>query len=280
MSSKRRAFTLVELLVVIAIIGVLVGLLIPSLQSMRESARRTNCQTNLVAIGLAMQTYHDRWMQFPVGTVAEAGPIRNVAAGNHHNWLGRLMEPLDQAVIESHLNRSVSIYSEQNEEVLSLGYPGSKCPSDSTPAANASSYVGLHHPTEKPIDDSDWGVFVLNTPISRDDVSDGLSNTLFLSEKISTMSDLGWLSGTRATLRNTGDGIQSDTDQVEIDELAVGSIGSRHPAGANAMFGTGEFKFLSSSIDIAVLQQMTDRRDGQLPLHFLSIEQLRQRSIQ
>lgn len=276
----RRAFTLVELLVVIAIIGILVGLLTPAVQAMRESSRRVTCQARLTPIGMALMSYHDRWQHFPVGTINESGPIKSVATGNHHNWLGRLTDLLDQPVIADRIDRSVSIYDDANADVLHLGYPGVRCPSSVTTLENVSSYVGFHHPVEKPIDETNWGVFVLNEPIRRDDVSDGLSNTVFVSEKITPFDDLGWLSGTRATLRNGGP-IGNSLDYSEaLDPSIVGSIGSLHPGGTHVLYGSGAIKFQTTLTDQRVLEQMIDRRDGQLPLQFQSIETLRRQSIQ
>ncbi len=285
--SDRRAFTLVELLVVIAIIGVLVGLATPAVQSMRESSRRTGCQSRLMPIGMAIQSYHDRWMHFPVGTVVDpgggvgSGLVRSEAVGNHHNWLGRLVDLLDQPVIASRIDRSASVYDESNSAVMQLSYPGVKCPSAGRYPANASNYVGFHHPTEKQIGETDHGVFILNVPISRDDISDGLSNTAFVSEKLSRPDDLGWLSGTRATLRNVGGGIRTTADPAaQLSPTAVGPIGSRHPGGVHILFGSGAIRFQSTQTDQRVLEQMVDRRDGQLPLEFQSMEEQRRRSIQ
>lgn len=281
MQSHRRAFTLVELLVVIAMIGILVGLLTPSIQAIRESSRRASCQSQLLPIGMAVQSYHDRWQHFPVGTIADSGPVQSQAVGDHHNWMGRLLDLLDQPVVASRIDRTASVYDENNMPVLELDYPGVKCPSSLRHKKNGSSYVGFHHPTEKPIDANDQGVFILNTPISRDDVIDGLANTAFVSEKLMVLDDLGWLSGTRATLRNVGGGIQSSADFLsQLPPTTVGSIGSRHPAGVHILFGSGEIRFQSTQSDQRVLEQMVDRGDGQLPLQFQSIEGLRRQSVQ
>ncbi len=55
---KRKGFTLVELLVVIAIIGILIAILFPAFIAVRNSARSTQCKSNLrqFALGLLART--------------------------------------------------------------------------------------------------------------------------------------------------------------------------------------------------------------------------------
>lgn len=70
-SRARRGLTLVELLVVIAIIGVLVAILLPAVQAARESARRAHCQNNLRQQALAIHSYHGAVRRLPPTRIAD-----------------------------------------------------------------------------------------------------------------------------------------------------------------------------------------------------------------
>ena len=62
---RRSAFTLVEILVVLAIIGILAAILFPAFSRAQESARQTNCASNLQQIGLAVRQYYQDTKRYP-----------------------------------------------------------------------------------------------------------------------------------------------------------------------------------------------------------------------
>ncbi len=72
-SNRHYGFTLVELLVVIAIIGILVALLVPAVQSVRETARRMNCSSNIRQFAMATTNYRTAKQRFPSGGVNAPG---------------------------------------------------------------------------------------------------------------------------------------------------------------------------------------------------------------
>ncbi len=75
---RRSGFTMLELLIVVSVIMVLVSLLLPAIQQAREGARRTQCCSNLMQLGIALQNYQHCHGLLPPGCVdSEPGPMLN-----------------------------------------------------------------------------------------------------------------------------------------------------------------------------------------------------------
>ena len=274
-----RGFTLVELLVVIAIIATLIGLLLPAVQSAREAARRCACTNNVVQLGLALHNYEFAHEAFPAGVTDDAGPIKNLAEGKHLGWIVRLLPFLEQQSLAAHFNTDESVYAASNAKLRETNVSYLICPSSSTEAVReeegtrvaVSSYAGSHHDVEAPIDADNHGILFLNSRIRFSDIKDGSSNTLLIGEHRGSEGDLGWTSGTRATLRNTSPipkrerGSFGD-DPAPQDPLVVGSFGSDH-AGNLVIIGLadGSVRGLSGDVPPSVLRQLGHRADGELP---------------
>lgn len=206
MGHQRRGFTLVELLVVIAIIGILIGILLPAVQAAREAARRAQCANNFAQLAIAVHLYEQSYRVFPAGVVNPTGPISNLPVGFHHNWICAILPNIDQGNAYKLLDRTQSIYSAINVPVRNHSISILQCPSYPFSTSRAiTNYAGIHHDAESPIDVGNNGIFFLNSFVPAKDIEDGMSHTLMLGEKSADDIDLGWSSGTRASLRNVSE---------------------------------------------------------------------------
>jgi prepilin-type N-terminal cleavage/methylation domain-containing protein/prepilin-type processing-associated H-X9-DG protein len=285
MRERRGAgFTLIELLVVIAIIAVLIALLLPAVQAAREAARRIQCVNNLVQIGVALQNYEAAHEVLPPGVVNPTGPILNTPSGYHYGWMVQVLPFLEQGNTFKRVKFNASVYDPVNDTVRAHMISIFMCPSDG--GAPGNNYAACHNDVEAPIDAKNTGVFFLNSSVHTADIVDGTSFTIFVGEAARNTGALGWMSGTRATLRNTGspingpgggfptgspdtgdDGnpVPADPSPGSVDLRAlVGGYSSRHAGGSNFAFGDGSVKFLKNSISPKVYRHLGNRADGEM----------------
>jgi prepilin-type N-terminal cleavage/methylation domain-containing protein len=281
-SARKRAmagFTLVELLVVIAIIGVLVALLLPAVQAAREAARRTSCVNNEVQLALAIHSYEFHFETLPPGVTNPTGPIRNEPQGIHVSWIVRILPYMEENALFRHFDPALGAYAPANAQVRATEISAIECPSEPQEFYNEahsiaqSSYVGCHNDVEAPIDTDNHGLLFLNSKIRYGEIEDGSSKTILLSESLLSADELGWVSGTRATLRNTGTVPNSGAapelgpdapKEKPSNSLAVGGFSSHHAGGINAALADGSIHFISDAIDAALLRQLGNRADGQI----------------
>ncbi|AMV37529.1 DUF1559 domain-containing protein [Planctomyces sp. SH-PL62] len=200
--AKRRGFTLIELLVVIAIIAVLIALLLPAVQAAREAARRIQCTNNLKQLGIALHNYHDSLGRLPYGAiVAQKGNYwyPTGEGGEHYRYsaLAMLAPFLEQTPIFGALNFNHPIYlpdgsiSPANSSLYATQISAFLCPSDTARVvqagfapANYMASAGDGMPGGSGMHNNPDGCFYYNSGVTFAAISDGLSQTAWMTESI------------------------------------------------------------------------------------------------
>ena len=205
--TRLRGFTLIELLVVIAIIAVLVALLLPAVQQARESARRTQCKNNIKQLGLALHNYESTFTVFPM-TDTPGG----------FSAQARLLPYMDQANLQNLLDFTKPAFTgSYNSQVpnplfvkaFATPLPSFLCPTDPAPGQNSgfggyvyggNSYMMSTGSGTSTYYDHRWptdGLVHENSSTRFRDITDGTSNTVFMSESVRSIgSDLMLAAGT------------------------------------------------------------------------------------
>lgn len=304
---KRQAFTLVELLVVIAIIGVLVALLLPAVQAARESARRMQCSNHVKQLALAAHNYHDTYLRFPAGEplgfysatwYADVGN-RN---GDRSCWISPLLPFIEQNNIWSQVD---TYLAQANPPPHTCQQPFSRvhvkawrCPTDpNSPKLSLldqgvhANYVACHGsgyatPTADPRGLDLNGVFYGISKTSFANITDGTSNTAFMSECLvrqdTNVHDIRgrvWNAihacMTFTTLyppnSTVGDNVQSYCVPDKKMPCATASTTnaymlarSQHPAGVNTAMADGSVRMITNSINTTAWLAMGTREGGEV----------------
>jgi prepilin-type N-terminal cleavage/methylation domain-containing protein/prepilin-type processing-associated H-X9-DG protein len=296
-NTRRGGFTLIELLVVIAIIGILLGLLLPAVQKVREAAARIKCKNNLKQIGLALHGYHDRMRGFPPGYQTNVA-TDNSDLGPGWGWAAFLLDDLEQGNLKQTLRFDLQISDQANARARVTILPIFVCPSEvktgtfavvdaaGSPICEVArgSYVAMNGVLGVSNDAFDNnGVFLRNRTIRIADVTDGLSSTLFVGERCTSMSSTTWTGavtgGVVPAVRYPDPGDQ--LANAEAAPALVLSHGSRdhlpnnplvfdadatasfHIGGVNFLFGDGSVQSITNRISGTVYEALLTRDGGE-----------------
>jgi prepilin-type N-terminal cleavage/methylation domain-containing protein len=193
--SKRHGFTLVELLVVIAIIGILIALLLPAVQAAREAARRMQCSNNLKQILLGCHLYHDANQSFPPGEMRQGGG--HASMDRHYGamvWTLPFCEQVNRydLLVDGGTPWPWNGHAAHDGKIEYM-----MCPSDgnSNKPARVSNGARKNYMTCR--GDRTWdtnnaghegrGLFWKNRLMGFNDCTDGTSNTVAVSESVSSL---------------------------------------------------------------------------------------------
>ncbi len=326
---KRKGFTLIELLVVIAIIAVLVGLLVPAVQKVREAANRMSCSNNIKQLALSMHSYHDTNNYFPAAmydVVAPGNP-----SGTNHSWRAFTLDYIEQGNVGKIYDRNQHWFAASNLNAITTKIKTFRCPSspegtpvnqvlkagvrpamvfgaflgktdyDTLNGVKAYTYAALYNlPYSGSADNARYdgitrSIMQKNLPTNMANITDGTSNTLFITEgacrpDIYINAKLTFAYSPAAGTGNNEGVCWADSEgpfsvdlsdvngnippkNVKIDASVFNrnmnvtnqnEVYSFHNDGANVSMGDGSVRFLKGSLSPAVFVATVTRAGGEV----------------
>jgi hypothetical protein len=227
---------------------VAIALLLPAVQAAREAARRTESKNHLKQLALAMHNYHSANGSFPAGT--HSNP--QLKPDKRLSWLVDLLPYLEFRPIYDEMDLKKAWDDPANRKDVELPLALFMNPSVGPPKDNVhavTEYVGMaglgaDGPT-LPVTSPRAGVFAYDRVTRIEDIIDGTSNTIMISE---CDKDLGpWAAGGDATIRSL-------TKKPYID--GPDGLGGQHEGGCQVALADGSVRFVSRDIDPTLLEHL------------------------
>jgi len=298
-------------LVVIAIIAILIGLLLPAVQKVREAAARSQCQNNLKQVGLAVFNHESSLGTIPT-SVRPAGntPLPRIS------WTIPTLAYIEQDNLRKNYDTTQTWGAATNLPVSSQPVKIFICPSSPTPTRldgdpqtntwnivaitdyAASTGVASFATTVNGTGALLPGIMEKNATVRLLQVSDGLSNTILVTESAGRPQIYrnGRPYGTAPTQKTNGGGWARPASDFELvtsspdgttypGSCAVGCTNgfdypaynvapfrtegtsqpySFHSGGVNTLQGDGSVKFIRSSITPATFAALVTRQGGEV----------------
>jgi len=243
-SPSRHAFTLIELLVVIAIIAILIGLLLPAVQKVREAAARMSSQNNLKQIGLALHSYESANGRLPGMRPAGTSNANSFGFSVHAQLLPYIEQENLSRLIDFTQPLFVGVFPLPSFGLNPSMAPAAGtvvktflCPADGRqPLFTTNSGGGVHAGTNYMVNLGSGlagpgasapngydprfptdGMFYYGPGLRFADITDGTSNTLFMSQALlgldviltKSFAELTWDERRRQTASLAGRGVYS-----------------------------------------------------------------------
>jgi prepilin-type processing-associated H-X9-DG protein len=270
---------------------------VPAVQKVRAAAARIQCKNNLKQIGIALHSYHDRNHTFPPGYQTNVASD-NSDLGPGWGWGAFLLDDLEQGTLERQIRFDLDIKDPLNAGVRTTVLSIYVCPSEvktgtfTVVDANGNalvdvargSYVAMNGVLGVSGDSFDNnGAFLRNSHMRIADITDGLSNTLFIGERCTNMSSTTWVGAVTggvvpaqrypdpaSQLANAelasalvlahGSRFHIPNDQLVFDADATASF---HEGGVNFLFGDGSVHSISNGIPGLIYEALLTRAGGE-----------------
>ena len=216
-------FRLLELLVVVGIIGLLIALLLPAVRSSGEASRRASCSNNLKQIAIALRNYEAEYHALPPACTVDADgkPL--------HSWRTLILPYIEQKALYDKIDLTKPWDDPANQAARDTSVHAYHCPSANVPAGDTT-YLAVVGPNS---------CLQSAAPRPLAEITDSHDLTLLVME-VDTGHAVHWMSPTDAS------------EQLVQSFASAGKLS--HPAGAQAMFVSGQIRFLEKYTRLATLR--------------------------